>query len=327
MNMKTVISAKNLTKTYAIPQKQSFWAKTFTPKFDYVTAVDHVDFAIKAGESVALLGPNGAGKTTTMKMLTGILYPTDGSVSVLGFTPTTRASEMLKNIGFVMGNKSTLASDLSPMQNYELNRIIYNIEPVRFYNTIDELGDLLEVKQHLNKQVRKLSLGQRMKAEMINSILHRPKILFLDEPTIGLDISSQNNIRTFLRKVNTEFGTTIILTSHNMEDIEQVSDRVIIINEGKLVYDNQLETLKRTFSTKKYIKIIFSEKITAETTKQFRALGNVVEKHHDTVILEIDRAKQAEVIHHLMNIPSVQDLDIEGVPLTKIIEGIFKQHK
>lgn len=324
--MKDIITTQNLKKNFFVPQKQSFWKKLFSPKYDEVTAVDNISFSIHEGESVALLGPNGAGKTTTMKMLTGILFPTDGSISVLGHNPTKRNPQMLKNIGFVMGNKSTLSMDLSPMQNYELNRVIYDIDATQFYNTIDELGTLLEVKEHLYKQTRKLSLGQRMKAEMINSILHRPRILFLDEPTIGLDISSQNNIRTFLKKVNKELGTTIILTSHNMEDIAQVSERVIIINQGKLVFDDSLETLKRTFSTKKYIKVILTEDINKPALeKKFKAFGDIVHIGKDSVTLEIDKTRQAPIIAAILNMEKVHDIDIEGVPLTKIIETIFKK--
>jgi len=324
--MKPVIKVKNLRKSFPVPIRQSFLKRIFTPKFEEVVAVNNISFCIEAGESVALLGPNGAGKTTTMKMLTGILYPTSGEIAVLGYEPTKRNTEMLRNIGFVMGNKSTLSMDLSPMQNYEINKVIYNVDTVNFYNTIRELSEILEVDGHLNKQTRKLSLGQRMKAEMINSILHRPKILFLDEPTIGLDISSQNNIRTFLRKVNKEVGTTIILTSHNMEDIEQVSDRVIIINQGQLVYDHSLEMLKRTFSTKKYIKVIFSGKMNAtEITKKFATFGAIVEKRHDAVVVEIDKMNQSNAISAIINMENVQDIDIEGIPLNKIIETIFKK--
>jgi ABC-2 type transport system ATP-binding protein len=244
----------------------------------------------------------------------------------MGFDPTKRNPNMLKEIGFVMGNKSTLSPDLSPMQNYEINKVIYHIEPTQFYNTIRELSEILEVEGHLNKQTRKLSLGQRMKAEMINSILHRPRILFLDEPTIGLDISSQNNIRTFLKKINQELGTTIILTSHNMEDIQQVSDRVLIINQGLLVYDDSLDMLKRTFSTKKYIKIILSEKLAKnEAVEHFGKFGNIVEKRHDSLIIEIDKSSQAAAISSIINMEKVQDIDIEGIPLNKIIDTIFKK--
>lgn len=324
--MKPVITTQNLKKNFFVPARQNFWQRLLTPKYEEVTAVDNISFHIMEGESVALLGPNGAGKTTTMKMMTGILYPTSGMCNVLGYNPNKRNPSMLKNIGFVMGNKSTLSMDLSPMQNYELNKVIYDIDATRFYNTIDELGELLEVKEHLYKQTRKLSLGQRMKAEMINSILHRPKILFLDEPTIGLDISSQNNIRTFLKKVNKELGTTIILTSHNMEDISQVSERVLIINQGKLVYDNSLEMLKRTFSTKKYIKIIVNTKNSPHSLeKKFKPFGDIVSSGKDYVTLEIDKNRQAPIIAAILNMEHVHDIDIEGVPLTKIIETIFKK--
>jgi ABC-2 type transport system ATP-binding protein len=323
--MKPLIVVENLVKTFPVPIDQSFFKKIFFPKYETFTAVSDISFAIGEGESVALLGPNGAGKTTTLKMLTGILHPTSGTVSLMGFTPTQRKYSMLRDIGFVMGNKSTLSTDLSAMQNYELNRVVYGIEPNHFYQTIDELAELLDVTKHLNKQIRKLSLGQRMKVEIIGSILHQPKILFLDEPTIGLDISSQNSIRNFLNKIHKELGTTIILTSHNMEDIEQVSNRVIIINQGRLVFDNSLELLKRNFSNNKFIKIIFDTKIDDSILEEVTKYGKITEKNHDSLILEVDRTKQSTAIASILNLPHMQDLDIQSIPLSKIIEEVFKK--
>lgn len=323
--MKPIIELSHLTKQFEIPVSQSFFKSIFTPKTETFTAVHDVSLTIGAGESVALLGPNGAGKTTTMKMLTGILYPTSGSVSLMGYTPHQRNPHMLRSIGFVMGNKTTLNTDLSALQNYELSKVIYDIEPNRFYRTIDELSELLEVKQHLHKQIRRLSLGQRMKVELINSILHKPSVLFLDEPTIGLDISSQNNIRNFLRQVHREMGTTIILTSHNMEDIEQVSDRVIVINHGELVFDNSLEVLKRTFSQKKYIKIIFDQPITTHERQHIEKVGSIIESHKDVLTIEIDKEQQSSAITTILATPHVQDIDIEGIPLSKIIEQLFQK--
>lgn len=320
--MKPIITVNNLVKKFTIPVKQSFWQRMLTPKEETFTAVNDISFTIGEGESVAFLGPNGAGKTTTMKMLTGILYPTAGDISVMGYTPSSRATAMLKNIGFVMGNKSTLVTDLSARQNYELNKVIYDIEPVEFYNTIDELSELLEVSEHLDRPIRKLSLGQRMKVEVIGSILHKPQILYLDEPTVGLDISSQNNIRNFLARIHKERNITILLTSHNMEDIEQVCERVIIINKGKLVYDDSLEKLRRSFSSKKYIKIIFGNK--DADMSDLEKLGICMQRTSDSLTLEIDKNNQAVIIAEIMKNDAVQDIDIEGVPLSKIIEGIFK---
>jgi len=323
--MRPIIEVKKLSKIFKIPKKQSFFRKLLHPQYRDFTAVNEVSFDIKKGESVALLGPNGAGKTTTMKMLTGILYPTSGEISVMGYEPQKRNKEMLKKIGFVMGSKSTLSMDLSPMQNYELNRVIYDIDSIDFYNTIDELAELLEVGEHLNKMTRTLSLGQRMKADLIASILHKPEILYLDEPTIGLDITSQNNIRAFLKRVNKDFGTTLFLTSHNMEDIERVSDRVMIITKGQLVYDDSLEKLKREFSTKKYIKIIFDKKISSKEHSVFKKLGSIVEAKNDYLRIEIDKKNQSVVLQEILDLPNVQDIDLEGVPLSKIIERVFQQ--
>lgn len=215
--------------------------------------------------------------------------------------------------------------DLTPMQNYELNKAIYAISATDFYNRIDELSELLEVSEHLTKRTRSLSLGQRMKAELIGSILHRPEILYLDEPTIGLDVTSQNNIRTFLRKVHKEYGTTILLTSHNMEDIEHVSDRVLIINKGKLVYDDTLEALRRGFTTKKYLRIIFDRPIAEKDLKSISQLGNIIESSCDFVRIEIEKARQADALHKILDLPYVQDIDLEGVPLSRIIASVFKQ--
>jgi ABC-2 type transport system ATP-binding protein len=324
--MKTVIVAKNIVKEFDIPEKQSFVKMVFSPKYKKFRAVDNVSFSISEGESVALLGPNGAGKTTTLKILTGIMYPTSGKALLLGEDPTKRKFDVLRNIGFVMGNKATMNVDLSAMQNYELNKAVYQIEPNHFYRTIDELSDLLDVKSHLQKQVRRLSLGQRMKVELIASILHQPKLLFLDEPTIGLDITSQNTIRAFLKKVHKEYGTTVILTSHNMEDIEQVSERVIVINEGKTVFDDTLEKLKRSFSSKKYIKIIFSVMIDDTLVQKYKQYGLIILQKVDTITLEIDKESQGNVIAAIMSDPNVQDIDIEGVPLSKIMNDVFKRN-
>ena len=203
---------------------------------------------------MAFLGPNGAGKTTTTKMLTGLIYPTSGNIEVLGYTPAERKKDFLMQIGLVMGNKSGLSWDLTAEQSLDFIKKIYCIEEKAFNNTLDKLTELLNVKEHLKKQLRKLSLGERMKIELISAILHKPKVLFLDEPTIGLDITSKKNIRNFLREIQTGSKITLILTSHDMDDVEKVCDRVLVINKGYKVYDDHLEKLVEEYSRKKYIK-------------------------------------------------------------------------
>jgi len=241
--MKNIIKVKKLTKAYQIPIKQGVLKSIFFSNNRELIAVDKIDFKVKQGESVALLGPNGAGKTTTLKMLTGLLYPTSGEIEVLGFTPTDRKREFLRQIALVMGNKSGLSWDLSAMQSFNLFKTIYQIPENILKNRLDEMTELLDIKDQLDTPIRKLSLGQRLKMELIGAILHRPKLLFLDEPTIGLDVVSKRKIRGFLRHLHKEEQTTIILTSHEMADIESVCDRAIIINHGQIVFDNTLEKL------------------------------------------------------------------------------------
>jgi len=219
----------------------------FVPKNRDVVAVDRISLKIKKGESVALLGPNGAGKTTTLKMLTGLLYPSSGKVEVLGYTPTDRKYSFLSQIALVMGNKSGLSWDLSAYQSFKLFQSIYRLEKKEMEDTVEELAFLLEVKDSLDVPVRKLSLGQRLKMELIGAILHQPKLLFLDEPTIGLDVIAKRKIRVFLRRLHEEKGTTILLTSHEMADIEKVCNRVVVINKGKLVLDSSLIKLNRQY--------------------------------------------------------------------------------
>lgn len=248
-----IIKVSNLTKTYKTRTEKNILKALFSPKFKYFTAVENVSFEIQKGECVAFLGPNGAGKTTTTKMLTGLIYPTNGQVEVLGYKPQDRNYDFLRKIGLVMGNKAGLNWDLTPDQSFELLAEIYNIDKATLNERLSDLFEVLfQDKTKLEKlqktQIRKLSLGERMKMELISSILHKPEVLILDEPTIGLDITSKKNIREFIRKLNKETETTVILTSHDMDDIEKVCDRVMVINNGKIVYDGQIEKLKESSS-------------------------------------------------------------------------------
>lgn len=249
-----IISARNLTKQYHIYKKEeglagavkSFFKRTYETK----TAVEKISFDIEQGELIGFIGPNGAGKTTTLKMLSGLLYPTSGSVSVLDHTPFQRKPAFLKQISLVMGQKNQLWWDLPPMDTFLLNKEIYEIPDKAFTQRVEELSDLLDVKDILHVQVRKLSLGQRMKCELMAALLHQPKILFLDEPTIGLDVVVQHKLRNFIKEYNKKYNATILLTSHYMRDVKQLCDRVIVINFGRIIYDGNLDRLMEKYATK-----------------------------------------------------------------------------
>lgn len=243
-----MIKVTNLEKIYKVTRKEKGILKTlFCREFNEVKAVKGINFSIEQDEIVGLIGLNGAGKTTTLKMLSGLIKPTLGEVRVLEYDPWKRKNDFLMNIGFLMGNKSQLSWDISAMDSFLLEAEIYKIDKVTFSRTLDELTTLLNVKELLDTPVRKLSLGQRMKLELILTLLHKPKILFLDEPTLGLDIISQQNIRKFLNEYRKKEKATIIITSHNMKDIEDICDRVIIIDKGIIIYDGTIDDLKKTY--------------------------------------------------------------------------------
>ena len=315
------IKTQNLTKTYKVPTKGKGLQNLFFPKYKPIEAVKNISFEIAAGESIGFLGPNGAGKTTTIKMLTGLLYPTSGKLSILGYTPVERDPEFLKQIGLVMGNKTGLSWDLSPRQSYELFTTVYALDANSAKEYVDELARILEVTDQLDTQVRKLSLGQRMKAELIGAILHKPKVLFLDEPTLGLDVVAKKNIREFLRRINKEDHTTLLLTSHDMDDVEDVCDRVIIIHNGKLIFDDLLDRLKNKYRERKYITFVFKEKSDCSGLGKY---GRIHKEKPLSCTIEIPAATQSKVIGEVTKAYSVDDIDIMSPPLDEIITDIFK---
>ena len=245
----SIIKVEDLCKTYRIHEKPVGFTNTvkdlFGRKYIDKKAVDKVSFSVNKGEIVGLLGENGAGKTTTLKMLTGILYPTSGSVIVDGFTPTQRKKAFLKKICFVMGNKGDINWDLPAVDTFRYQQLVYDVPDNVYRENVVKLSELLDVKHLLNTQLRRLSLGERMKMELINSFLYSPDVVFLDEPTIGLDLSSQIAIRNFLKRYREERNTTIIITSHYMDDIEETCDRVILLNHGQKVFDGDIGEIKR----------------------------------------------------------------------------------
>lgn len=320
------IAVTNLSKTYEYYRKPpGFWNSVkslFHREKLYTHAVKNVNFTIDEGELVGFLGPNGAGKTTTLKMLSGILYPTSGEAKVLGYTPWKRQKEFQKQFALVMGQKNQLWWDLPAMESFILNKAIYEVPDRQFKATLDELTTLLDIKNLLDVPVRKLSLGERMKCELVAALLHSPKVLFLDEPTIGLDVVAQNNIREFLKKYNRKRKTTIILTSHYMEDVEALCERVIIINYGQLIYDGRLRELIDTYVDHKVLEVTFTEDITRKELEKF---GKLREHSSRRVVIEAQKERAKEVAATMLTTLPVDDILINEPNVDDVIRKIFLQ--
>ena len=324
-----IISVKNLVKRYEFYRKQAgLWGTIksfFYRKKLYSDAVSSISFDITEGEIVGFLGPNGAGKSTTLKMLSGILYPSGGTMSVLGFNPEKRQKEFKKQFGIIMGQKDQLVRDLTPMDNFILFKEFCEVSDADFKQIFDELVSLLDIKDILDVQVRKLSLGQRMKCELVAALIHNPKVLLLDEPTIGLDVVAQKNIRDFIKKYNKLKKTTIMLTSHYMDDIKELCERVIIINHGKIIYDGKLSELISTYAKDKMIKITATDPIEKINLEPF---GDVEDYQEIRASIRVPREKVKEVAAKLIssNLP-IDDILIDEMPIDDIIRAIFQDKK
>ena len=319
-----VISVDHLSKFYQVYQKEPGFTGSikslFARKHYNAKAVDDVSFSIEEGELVGFIGPNGAGKTTTLKCLSGLLYPTSGKVSVLGFTPHERKHPFLKQIALVMGQKNQLWWDLPPMESFILNKEIYEIPEKQFKETLGELTSLLDIDDIINVQVRKLSLGQRMKCELIAALIHSPRVLFLDEPTIGLDVVMQKKLRDFIKQYNQQYKATIILTSHYMQDVEQLCERVIIIDHGKILFDGKLENIVKKYAKDKLLSIVFEEKVAKEKLTRF---GKILEYEPSRTVIAVARNQSSSVAGKILENFSVEDLTIEEVPIEDIIRDVF----
>jgi ABC-2 type transport system ATP-binding protein len=283
-----------------------------------IPAVDGVSFDIEPGEIVGFLGPNGAGKTTTLKMLSGLLYPTSGEATVLGHVPSRRESAYLRQITMVMGNRNQLQWDLPALDSYELLRAIYRLHPDDFRKTRDELIELLDLGELVRKPVRNLSLGERMTVETAAALLHRPTVLFLDEPTIGLDVTMQKRIRSFVAQYNRRYGATVLLTSHYMADVQALCRRVIVIHHGRILFDGELATLAARFGAEKTIGVTLKE-----GTPDLSAYGTVVGSEDGKVSLKVSRADAPEIAGRLLHDLPVADLTIEDPPIEDVIESVF----
>lgn len=328
INYMPIIQVKNLSKTYEYYKKQPGLAASIKGLFKreklFTEAIKKISFTIEEGELVGFLGPNGAGKTTALKVLSGILYPTNGDVKVLGYTPYKRQKDYQKQFALVMGQKNQLWWDLPAMESFILNKEIYEVSDKIFNQSLDELAELLDIKDILDVQVRKLSLGQRMKCELTAALLHQPKVLFLDEPTIGLDVVAQKNIRDFIKKYNQQKKTTIMLTSHYMEDIKELCRRVIIIDSGLIIYDGSLDDLIKRYAPYKVLNITFnSNGVTKDQVKQY---GMVQKFNKYSVYLEVERDKVKDAAASILasDLP-VDDIMIDEVEVDEVIRKIFKK--
>ena len=324
----SIIQVKNLTKVYSVAQKQPGTVGTlksfFHRQYKHIRAVDDISFKIDEGELVGFIGPNGAGKTTTLKVLSGLLYPTSGEVTILGYTPWQRKEEFQKQFAFVAGQKNQLWWDLPAYETFLLNKEIYEVGDTDFKKRIDYLSKMLDISSLLKTQVKKLSLGQRMKAELVTALIHQPKILFLDEPTIGLDIIAQKNMHDFIKDYNRKFNATIILTSHYMDDVEKLCQRVIIINNGKIIYDGKLAKIVTKFATHKIIGLDFAKEIERKNLKEY---GKVLSSDLLNAKIEVARDRVADVTGRLLKDLPIADLSVEEPPIEEIIRLIFSKNK
>ena len=317
------IEASRLTKVYRTYRKErGLWGSIkglVRRRYDETRAADEVSFQIEQGEFVGFLGPNGAGKTTVLKMLSGLLNPTSGDARVLGFVPWERRNEMKRQFSLLMGQKNALWWDLPAQESLELNRAIYGIDRDRFEKVVNGLSELLEVRDKMNVMVRELSLGERMKMELIAALIHEPRVLFLDEPTIGLDVVSQKRVREFLRLYNEEHHIVTLLTSHYMQDIEELCHRVLVIDHGKIFFDGPLEEIVDRFSGYKILSLTFEK----EAARDLSAFGEVTEQTLVSVQLRVPRAKVTETCRQLLEACDVSDINVQEVPVEEVIRQLF----
>ena len=322
--MEPAILTRGLRKVYRVFRKEPGLGGAirglFHRRYDEVVAVEGVNLEIGHGELVGFLGPNGAGKTTTLKMLSGLLHPSGGTAHVLGHVPWEREVLFRRQISLLLGQKNQLLWDLPARESFELNRAIYGIEPSTAQRTIDHLSALLEVRNLLDKPVRELSLGERMKMELIAALLHKPKILFLDEPTLGLDVVSQHRVRDFLRHLVAEEKITTILTSHYLQDIEALCRRVVIIDHGRIIHDGSWEQIVRNFSDRKEIVLRFNE-----TAPDLRGeeWGEVVSRDAATLRLRVTPSRATEISRRAIDLPGLEDIRIEAMPVEEVIRRVF----
>ena len=324
------IEVRDLRKTYVVAEREAGLAASVRSlvrrRTKEIAAVDGITFDVHPGEVVGFLGPNGAGKTTTLKMLSGLLYPSGGELHVLGHVPWRREKDYLRQITLVMGQRNQLTWDIPAADSFELNRAIYRIPHAQFASTVRELTDLLDLGELVQKPVRNLSLGERMKCEIAAALLHRPQVLFLDEPTIGLDVTMQRRIRVFIGEYNRRHGATVLLTSHYMADVEALCKRVVVIHHGKLLYDGDLVGLVRRFSAYKTIAVELEPGQEREANlAAVDGLATVVEREDGRITLRVAKEQTARATERLLATLPIMDLTVEDPPIEEVIEQVFAQ--
>lgn len=318
------IRVENVVKDYRINSKEYGLKGSikglFSREKKTIRAVDNISFSIEEGECVGFIGGNGAGKTSTIKMLSGLIYPSEGSIEVLNYKPSERRKGFKKQISLVMGNKSQLWWDLSAYESFDLQRVLYDIPKADFKKRLDMLTESLNVAALIEKPVRSLSLGERMKMELIISLLYNPRVLFLDEPTIGLDLNSQKNIRKFLREFNKEYNTTILMTSHYLEDIESVCDRLLFIQKGRIIHDGSKDEIIQKFSQDLRIFVRYKDNI---DIKDLPEGINSIKPLEDGFELHINKEEYNDMIRTLLNLGDIDKIDIGGMSLEHVVEKIY----
>lgn len=323
-----IIEVNKLSKTFKVKVKEKglkgSLKSIFKPAYKTVKAVDNISFEVEKGEMIAFIGPNGAGKSTTIKMLTGILYPTSGDAKVMDIDPTKKRKQLAHKIGTVFGQKEQLWTHLTPYDNFKFFGAIYDMEDKVIEKKIDELSVLFELDEFINTPVRNLSLGQRIRCEIVASLIHNPEVLFLDEPTIGLDPVVKENIRVLIKRMNKEYKTTVFLTSHDVGDIEKLCKRVVIVNKGKIVMDDSMENLKYHHLNKKIIDVKMNTKVNLDDQKGITILKD--KGYNLKIEIDINKKSITDVLK-LLNTENIIDINISNVPLEEIISEIYKDDK
>lgn len=323
-----VIEVKNLNKKFKIKEKEKGLKGSLKaivkPKYKTINAVNNISFEVEQGEILAFIGPNGAGKSTTIKMLTGILYPTDGEIKVIDLEPSKQRKKLAYKIGTVFGQKEQLWTHLTPYDNFKFFGAIYDIPNKEIEERIKELIVTFDLEKFINTPVRNLSLGQRIRCEIVAALIHKPEILFLDEPTIGLDPVVKENIRKLIKKMNKEYNTTIFLTSHDVGDIEKLCKRVIIINNGKIIMDDSMTNLKYQYLNKKIIEVKMKEKIQLKDEDGIK----ILKTKGDSFKIELDNKKKSVTdVIKMLEADKIVDINISSIPLEEIITQIYKGEK
>ncbi len=322
-----IINVESLKKDFKVHNRSksgilSSLKSLFDRDYKLVTAVNNLDLKIPQGEIRGLIGPNGAGKSTTIKILSGILYPTEGTVNVMGYVPWTQREEYVKKIGVVFGQKSQLWWDLPAIDTFALNKQMYSIPDKVFEKNIDYFKELLNIGDVVTKPVRQLSLGERMKCEFVCALLHEPALVYLDEPTIGLDIISKEAIRTFIKMVNKDLGTTFIVTTHDLSDIEDLCENVSIINNGTIVFNDSIEKLKTYFSDKKIIEVKFSRQVAESLLEGFNVTSSG--PYFANIEIETVNNNLQDEISKIFKVLPVQDINVNNINIEEVIKHIYR---